>query len=665
MRAPLLAHTGWHAPAISDLPQDWSRYDTISVDTETNDPKLKELGPGDIRGDGHVAGFPLAFLEGERVRRYYLPVGHESGENMDRDSVLRYLAGNLRGYTGRVVGAKLDYEIAWWRSCGLEFRREVKFHDVLAVDALLDENQFAYNLDAVAKRNGEPCKSEAVLRLVAAAYGLDPKKDMWRLPPWAVGEYGEMDVELPLRIFAKQVVDIREQELEQAYDLDMRLLPVLCGIRRRGFKVDFDQMDRVERRLAEVIDSALKCIKHWTGIGMSREDITNVEPQVRMVKLLGATPPLTPKKQEESVNNEFLDGLDAVPAHALAAARRAEKMIGTFIKGTMQHVVGDRVHPSYAMSRSPANDQAKAGDNKGSVTRSSSFNPNIQQVPGRSDIAVELRKMYVPDSGEIVSADWKSQEPRVTAHYCEVTKYSHYAAEICPNWLEGEERDAFMALTLRAEETARAYAQAFRDDPNTDYHAMVRDAIGWAGKEGRKRAKSIGLGYVYGMGRGSMAAQMHLPTYVKKTKRGEYLAAGPEATAIIDEFEAKAPHLRMLSRVLEYEARRRGYVRDIVGRRCRFPRHPKTGERMYCHIAISRLIQRTSMTMMQEALIAMDDAGVDIVATIHDEVLTECHSAADIKEVERCMLVPARHFNVPHGVDIAIGPSWGHTMENE
>ncbi|NJN05572.1 MAG: hypothetical protein HC814_03120 [Rhodobacteraceae bacterium] len=101
----------------------------------------------------------------------YLPVGHEAGGNLDREVVERYLGDQMRDYRGEIVGALLPYELGWWQSRGLVFHDDVVFHDVLLADTLIDENQFQYNLDAVAAGGGCRARRRGRLRLDSGGVG--------------------------------------------------------------------------------------------------------------------------------------------------------------------------------------------------------------------------------------------------------------------------------------------------------------------------------------------------------------------------------------------------------------------------------------------------------------------------------------------------------------
>ena len=210
---------------------------------------------------------------------------------------------------------------------------------------------FSYGLSAVAQRHGFPVKREGILRLYAAAWGVDPKGGMWRLPAEAVGPYGEYDAQLPLQLLEHQLPLIEDEGMTAVYDQECALLPALERIRQRGVRVDLDQLDRVERDLVREVADSLAEIKHHTGTALGVEDLTLAEPQVALIRSIGLTPSITEKQGKESVTNEILDASDHPAAAALARARRAQKLIGTFVTSTRHFLVRGRIHSTYKQSR--------------------------------------------------------------------------------------------------------------------------------------------------------------------------------------------------------------------------------------------------------------------------------------------------------------------------
>lgn len=647
MRPLYSPDTGWRPPDMSCLPQ-WKHCARVGIDTETRDPQLRDLGPGDIRGDGHVAGYCVSLVDGPDL---YLPVGHEAGGNLDREQVERYLADQMRDYTGEIVGANLPYELGWWSTRGLVFRDDVVFHDVLLADTMIDENQFRYSLDAVARRRGLPGKSEGALRLLAAAWGYDPKAELWRLPAACVGRYGERDARLPLEILERQLPLIEAEDTMRCYRQEAALLPVLHRMRLRGVRVDEDRLEQIDRQLEREIAESLARVAHETGITLTEADLNASAAQVPVLRACGATVSISPKAKKESVKNESLKACPHPAAQALLAARQAAKIRGTFVTSTRRYLIRGRLHPQYNQAKSEREDASKDGDLEGAgYGRLSCKDPNIQQAPVRGDVA--WRTIYTADDGlPWGSWDYSQQEPRITADYAERTPFSRIAG-LCRT---SEER----ALAKKAERTAHEAAEAYRRDPTTDNHQMFADLIGWPGKEGRSNAKHLFLGLCYGMGGAKLAKKLGLPTVWKKKWGKMREVPGEEAEKILAEFDTGAPHLKLLAKACELTAKERGYIRTGDGRKCRFPRHPETGQLMYCHKAMNRLVQGSAAGLTRKALIALDRAGYPVQVTVHDEVDGPVRAPSDVQLVSDIMMDVARDWSVPQRAEFKTGPNWG------
>ena len=104
--------------------------------------------------------------------------------------------------------------------------------------ALIDENRYSYTLNALAKDWMGQSKNEDLLVRAAKEFGVDPKKEMYKLPAMHVGEYAEYDARLTYDLFLRNEKEIENQELEDIYDLETRLQPCLIDMRAHGVRVD-------------------------------------------------------------------------------------------------------------------------------------------------------------------------------------------------------------------------------------------------------------------------------------------------------------------------------------------------------------------------------------------------------------------------------------------
>lgn len=651
MQVPLFttASSDWTPPNLSDLP-NWAGAKRVAIDTETKDPLLRKMGPGVRRGDGFIAGVSFAIEDGPCA---YLPMRHEGGDNLPVEAVLRYLKAQAREFTGTIVGANLQYDLDWLMEDGVAFLRAAWFRDVQIADPLICELHDSYSLENIAQRWGLSGKHEATLRAAAADYKINPKAEMWRLPARFVGAYAEEDARLPLNLLRRQEREIDEQDLWGVYDLESRVLPVLLKLRRRGVRVDLKQLERVELWALEHETEALAQVGHLTGHRVAVGDVWKPDAIAPALEHIGIRLQKTSTGKPQ-IDKELLGGIDHPVASALERARKANKLRTTFSHSVREHMVNGRIHCSFNQLRKQRDDgEGTAGAAYG---RLSCQNPNLQQQPARDEFATMWRAIYLPEEGELWSAnDYSQQEPRMAVHYACLAKdlIGHYP------WQKAiEARDKY------------------RSDPNTDNHQMMADMASIQ----RKAAKEIYLGLSYGMGGAKMCRKLGLPTmmavrgprgrlYDIESPEGERLAkegarrfetAGPEGQALLDTFDSKVPFIKKLAKACEQRAKAVGYITTISGRRCRFPTD-RDGNFDWTHKGLNRLIQGSSADQTKMAMVALDQEGFDMIIQVHDEVglsvenMKEAHDAAEIMKT-------CTPLELPSKVDVEIGRSWGHSM---
>lgn len=616
----------WTPPVLSDLPS-WRRAKRVAYDLETRDPQLMEMGPGVRREGSYVVGISFAIEGGPAA---YLPIAHDGGGNLDPAKVWAYLADQAAVFDGDLCGANLPYDMDWSAENGVVFRKVRFFRDVQIAEPLIDDLQFTYALDAIAQRRGVPGKSEALLKAAAAAFGgVHPKKDLWRLPATFVGGYAEQDARLPLTLLRRQERDIDEQDLWKVYDMESRLLPVLVKMRRRGVRIDFDELDRVEAQSVEEQTRCLKEIDRLIGKKLGIEDVNKAAALAPVLEHVGVRLPLTAKTRKPSVTAAILDAVDHPVGELIREAKQWDKLRNTFVVGRRAHAIGDRVHPTFNQLRGPKPGRDGGDEGGARYGRLSCSDPNLQQEPKRGRMKDVWRKVYKPDEGgEWACLDYSQQEPRWLTHYA--------AQEKLP----------------KADEARQRYI----DDPTTDNHEMMSELTGIP----RDDAKELFLGRCYGMGGGKLCIKLGLPTEYKVHKRSgnRYLGAGAEGQAILDRFDERAPYVRRLDYECRDRANRRGYIRTVIGRRCRFPRHPSGRGYDWVHIALNRLIQGSSGDQTKKAMVDADDAGIPLQLQVHDELDLTVYDRQQSEDLREIML-RAVECTVPHAVNPEHGPSWG------
>ncbi len=192
MKITFKPQTEWLPP--QDFP-DLSKYDEIAIDLETKDPNLNErMGSGSVVGVGDVVGISLATHDWCA----YYPIAHEGGGNMDRKMVLNWFQDQMRSPSTKIFHNAM-YDVCWIKSYGIPINGHII--DTMVMASLIDENRLWYSLNSVSFDYLGEVKNEKALKEAAESWGIDPKKEMYKLPAMYVGQYAEKDAAITLQLW--------------------------------------------------------------------------------------------------------------------------------------------------------------------------------------------------------------------------------------------------------------------------------------------------------------------------------------------------------------------------------------------------------------------------------------------------------------------------------
>lgn len=613
----LLPKTDWKPPVMGTLPS-WKDAKRVVVDIETRDDHLLQLGPG-VRRGGYMVGYSFAIEGGPSA---YVPIRHDGGDNVDVAHGLEYIRDQARDFKGELLGANLTYDLDYLEEEGAAFR--CKLWDVLIPPVLCWEHHMSYSLDNVLKRAGFPGKDEKLLKEAAAAYGVDPKGGMWKLPARYVGPYALGDAVPLLALREAQELDLQKQGLEPIFELERRVQPALLAMRRRGVAVDQDRMQRIEDWTYDQQKLCIQKVKHLTGADLAITDFTKASALAPVLEGLGIQLPRTPTGKP-SVKNDFLLKLDHPVGAAINRARKLDRVRNTFVASMRRYMTKGRIHCSFNQLKKTKDDGDPAGTISG---RLSAVDPNMQQQPGRDpEIGPIWRGIFRPDGdGQWACLDYSQQEPRWTVHYAEEAKVP--------------------GATKAGDE--------YRNDPSTDHHTMMAKLTG----VDRKDAKAIFLGLCYGMGGGKLCRSLGLPTEFKTLDNGEVIeVAGPEGEELIGKFNNAVPFVKGLADQVKSRARRVGRIRTKLGRVLHFPKDEK-GKFTWVYKALNRLIQGASADQTKAAVAAAHEAGFPLQLQVHDELDLTVSGREEASRLATLMREVVE-LNVPSKVDEELGDSWG------
>jgi DNA polymerase I-like protein with 3'-5' exonuclease and polymerase domains len=608
----------WNIP--SEYP-DLTQYKSIAIDLETRDPNIQTLGPGWARNDGYVVGIAVAAGDYQG----YFPIRHENGHNLDPGITMRWLKKQMATPDIPKIMHNATYDAGWLHAEGVDVQGRII--DTMVAAPLVDENRFSYSLNNLGRDYIDMRKDEKMLRAAAKDWGIDPKADMWRLPPKFVGAYAEQDALMTLKLWEYLQIEINKQDLTHIFDLETSLIPMMLDMRKQGVRVDLDKAARVQGDLKKKAKLVHAEIKRKTGVDIQPWAAASVQ---KMFEALNLSYPKT-ENGAPSFTKQYLNAHPHEMCQQLVRLRELDKASSTFVESILRHEYKGRIHCEFHQLRS---------DDGGTVTgRFSSSNPNLQQIPARDpEIKAAIRGLFIPEEGEKWgSFDYASQEPRLLVHFA-----------------------ASMPDSMRNPMVDTIVEEYHKGD--VDLHQMVADMAGIS----RKEAKTVNLGIMYGMGVGKLAGQLSI--------------TNEEAKGLLETHRQKVPFVKQLASVASMKAAEHGQIRTLLGRRCRFhlwepksfgykrplPHDEAQKEygmgirRAFTYKALNKLIQGSAADQTKKAMVDCYGEGLLPLLTVHDEL---CFSVKDEKQAARIKDIMENGLNdvllVPSRVDQELGDNWG------
>jgi len=614
-------------PKVHRMPSEWvqpdtfpdlSGYDEIAIDLETRDPGIKDAGPGYFRKNGEVVGIAIA-VDGWEA---YYPIAHETPPNMDKELVTRWLRKQCSYESVNYIFHNAFYDVGWLTTMDIDIKG--KIIDTLIAAPIVDENRFRFDLNSLAKDYLQESKSETQLREAAKMWGLDPKADLWKLPASHVGTYAEQDAAVTLRLWHHLKKEITAQNLVNIFALETDLFPVLFEMKRKGVRINLDKAEVIKNDLQEQEKKLLQSIKKLAGTSVEIWAATSVAKAFDALSI----PYNRTETGKPSFDKNFLSSHDSPLAQMVVKAREINKARTTFIDSILKHSHRGRIHAEIHQMRS---------DQGGTVTgRFSYSNPNLQQIPARNQIiGPMIRSLFIPEKNHQWGIfDYSQQEPRLIAHYASIKSFTG----------------------------ASKFVEAYQEDDTTDFHQLVADMA----DIGRKQAKTINLGLFYGMGKGKLMSQLGVDLET--------------ATELLTAYHERVPFVKKLMNDTMNKAGSKGYLRTLLGRKCRFELWEPSNEwgskalpfkeakneyggesmikRAWTYKALNRLIQGSAADQTKQAMVDLHKEGYTAHIQVHDELdfsIASEKDSANIKDImENCV-----ELLVPSKVDVELGESWG------
>lgn len=633
----------------------------ISFDLETKDPNLNKKGPGGVRGDGYVLGYAIA----APGFKGYFPLRHPEG-NRDFSTTHKWLKDTLALPCPK-IGANILYDMEWATADGMVVNGQK--YDVQIAEFLLDEERKTYKLDALgeayfAEGKNEIGLAEAVRRVMGKQIGYIPdnnevKSNLWQLPASLVNDYAEQDADLTMRIFEAQEPVLKSEDLWEIFQLESRVLDVLLAMRFKGVPVDVEKAIRVRDQIIEKAKEAKKKLFSIAGKEINPRSATELAAVCRSLDLSFPT--------TEKMNPSFTAPWMATQKHPLWSAIIDLKQLENAAANHVEEKIINLAHngklfPSFhPVRREKEGGDGMAGTRKG---RFSSSNPNVQQIPSRHPyLGPIIRSCFIPENGKLwASLDANQQEPRFTVHYA-------YLMETDPNNAFSDRFAGASVFRNRYITDPVLKDRSLGNDPIAKKHADMHSITAELAGIDRDLAKTINLGLAYGMGKEKLSAALGVPA--------------AEASDIMRRYNEALPFIKGLGDRCSAVARDRGYIRTVLGRKCRFPlfgpakwspgirplRYEEAVRefgpivnRWFCHTSLNNLVQGSGGDWMKKAMVDCFEAGYVGHITEHDALMLSVEDEKEARKIGEIM-ENAVKISVPMRVDLKIGPSWGEAVK--
>jgi len=585
--------------------QDWLKQleaaDLFAFDTETTSLDYSKA---------RIVGVSFAVVVGKAA---YLPLAHTypgAPEQLDRGYVLEKLRPMLENPTKAKLGQNLKYDSHVLANHGITLRGIA--HDTMLASYVLNSTATRHNMDDLAKiyLGLKTITYEEVAGKGAKQIGFE------EVSIEQATTYAAEDADITLRLH--QVLQARLSQfpkLQQLYEeLEIPLVGVLARIEQNGVLIDnamlAEQSIALASHMASLEQQAHDLAGHGFNLGSPKQIQDILYDQLKL-PVLKKTPKGQPST-EESVLQEL--ALDYPLPKIILEHRGLSKLKSTYTDKLPQQVDSKtgRIHTSYH--------QAVAA-----TGRLSSSDPNLQNIPIRSEEGRKIRQAFIAPSGyKIVAADYSQIELRIMAH------------------LSGDE--GLLQAFATGQDIHRATAaEVFGVAPE-----LVTNDL-------RRSAKAINFGLIYGMSSFGLAQQLGL--------------ARGQAQAYIDMYFARYPGVKNYMDTTRELAREQGYIETLFGRRLYLPeiRSKNAAMRQYAErTAINAPMQGTAADIIKRAMLATDEwlnaeqPDVKMIMQVHDELVFEVAS----NELEPCipkirrLMCSAAGLKVPLLVDMGVGHSW-------
>ena len=599
----------------------------VAVDTETtslDETRAELVGISMCIEPGRACYIPLSHINPEKAEDESLPIlshSHATSdlrndpEQIPLKTALTVLGPLLADPGVLKVGHNIKYDMVVFGNYGLSVN---SVDDTMLLSYVLEGGSHGHGMDELAelylghttikyKEVTGTGKSQITFDRVALDKALD---------------YAAEDADVTMKLYRMLKPRLVHERMVTPYEtLERPLIPVLAAMEAKGIKADLVELQRLSTDFAKRLGELEQDIHKLAGRSF------NVASPKQLGEILfdemGLEGGQKGKAGSYATGADVLESLATqghqLPAHMLEW-RQLEKLRTTYADALVEQInpKTKRVHTSYAMASA-------------STGRLSSTDPNLQNIPIRTEEGRKIRKTFVAEQGRtLLSLDYSQIELRLLAHVADIA----------------------------------ILKEAFHD--GQDIHALTASQVFGVPLEDldpsmRRKAKAINFGIIYGISAFGLARQLRVEQ--------------SEAAAYMKTYFERYPGIQDYMEQTKQFCREHGYVQTLFGRRCHVPgiQDKNPAKRNFAErAAINAPLQGSAADILKRAMIrvppALEQHGLSqkahMLLTVHDELIFEVDTAAldqtagVIKDVMETATLPALKLSVPLTVDVGQGPSW-------
>ncbi len=584
---------------LKQLVERLSKSKEIAVDTETTGL------------DAHTAELVGVSLSDQAASGWYIPLAHTSEEssNLPFDQAIEVLRTLLENPKVQKFGQNIKYDLQVLRRVGIEID-PIGFDTMLAA-YVVNPSERQFSLDFLAMKYFDH-KMVPITDLI----GKGKKQLSFAVVPVDLAAtYAAEDADFTYRLRGVLAPQIDQLDMNNLYyNIELPLVRVLADMEQEGIRVDTDMLSELSSQMDEKLKAVKTQIYKIAG-GEFNINSTQQLSHILFEKMQLPTMGKTAKKTGYSTDVRVLEELARVHEfpRMILDYRQLTKLKNTYIDAIPKLINPGtgRVHTSFNQTIA-------------ATGRLSSTDPNLQNIPVRTDEGREIRRAFIPRSDDymLLVSDYSQVELRILAHI-------------------SQDEGLMRAFNNQEDVHSRTAAEVYGVDIQDVDAAM------------RRAAKTANFAIIYGVSAYGLSQQ----TDMSVQQAGEF----------IDTYFARYPGIkRYIDSTIEF-ARSKGYVTTLLNRRRNLPQinDKNRNVRQFAErVAINTPIQGTAADMIKKAMIRihqqMQGMKSRMLLQVHDELVFDAHrdEIDALSELVRTGMEKAIALDVPVVVDMGVGPNW-------